>query len=157
MAPNDLAESIVALGKAAEQRRQARRTLIEATGTVAASLTKHLRRGDEVNVPSATEQHTTVTYRVVRVRKPGVTFATQYINVLARSDAILSEIDLEDDFDGPLTSPEYAWDFTMASDAQRLAFAREAPAVVDTFRELLALQAAADDAAAQAITKLRVR
>src|SRR2546430_11012006 len=71
----DLAQAIVALGRAAERRRAARSDLIEATDTIANAIREQLRSGDEVEVeghqdllPSliSTKQ---VTYRAVSVRK----------------------------------------------------------------------------------------
>jgi ATPase family associated with various cellular activities (AAA) len=46
----DLAQSIVALGRAAERRRQGAGDLIEATGVVARAIRQQLRSGDEVVV-----------------------------------------------------------------------------------------------------------
>lgn len=46
----DLAQSIVALGRAAERRRQGATDLIEATSVVAKAIRQHLRSGDEVVV-----------------------------------------------------------------------------------------------------------
>jgi hypothetical protein len=46
----DLAQSIVALGRAAERRRQGAGDLIEATGVVAKAIRQQLRGGDEVVV-----------------------------------------------------------------------------------------------------------
>src|SRR5260370_38713401 len=60
----DLAQAIVALGRAAEKRRMARGDLAEATDTIAKAIRDELRAGDKVTVEADAEDNST-TYNVI--------------------------------------------------------------------------------------------
>src|SRR5437773_679225 len=71
----DLAQAIVALGRAAERRQAARAELIDATDTIASTIRELLRSGDYVDVEGHQDLITSlvltkqVTYRAVSVKK----------------------------------------------------------------------------------------
>jgi hypothetical protein len=154
---SDLAQAIIDLGKAAEVRNHARRDLIESTATVAGAIAKQLRRGDHVSFRAGEGPGPLVTYRVERFRDNSyVTFAggeMKTITVLCRGVALLQSIQ------GKLFSPDHeeGGDFHLATPAERIRFADEAPMVVDAFAELVRREAAVFAETAKKAAKLTVR
>jgi len=159
----DLAQAIVALGRASERRRGARAELIEATDTIANAIREQLRSGDSVEVEGHQEflssllAATEVTYRAVSVRKRLTTGSGK------AEDALLRAIGKSKAVFGPESSGSFELVqipgeiVHSASDEERQAFVHEAGAVVAAFRRLLDEQATKNEAAAKKATKLTPR
>ncbi len=159
----DLAQAIVALGRASERRAGARAELIDATDTIAKAIRELLRSGDSVEVEghqdllSSLLATTAVTYRAVSVRKRLQTGTSK------GEDALLRVAGKKKALFGTQSAGTYtlAHDENevvhAASDEERQAFVHEANSVVAAFRRLLDEQATRNEAAAKKATKLTPR
>jgi len=180
---SDLAQALVDLGKAATERRLARRQLEQATATVAAAIRKQLRAGDCISIEKRTvpadlvvadseldhinasfsEDGQTATlggavYGVGRVfDAKGKLQQVLYREAIGPDWAILDEIEVHGDDPRALTDPEKLQEYHRASAAERLLFAREAPDVIAEFARYAAGEASSFARAAGAVTKLAVR
>lgn len=158
----DLAQAIVALGRASERRQGARAELIDATDTIARAIRELLRSGDSVEVeghqdPLLNLLYTTqVTYCAVSVRKRLPTGNGK------AEDALLRVAGKKSALFGTQASGAFhlVSDDTIvhaASDEERQMFVHEANRVVAAFRQLLDEQATKNEAAAKKATKLTPR
>jgi hypothetical protein len=184
-AHQDLATAIVNLGKAAQQRKTARREFLASTAIVAAAITKQLRRGDYIDIPerkvSAHELFGDIHARfsgddMEVATLPGATYAVTRVfdgkgrvqQVLCREGypgdeagldwAILEDFDAVGDDPHAMTSPDNEIEsYHRATADECLLFAREAQHVIDAFANELRGDANDFAAAAQQLTKLAVR
>lgn len=168
MSPSDLTTALIQLSKAAEDRRIARRTLKEATETVALAIMKHLRSGDEITlsergrileIDRPIEIQMSPKYRVAKILDHSGRPLGQ---VFLQDHAVLAAMDLKDK---PLEVEsnallDYAVVFKGRAKLhpptlhQHIAFAKEAGEVIDAFRELLEKQGREYGAAARSVTKV---
>ncbi len=144
----DLAQAIVALGRAAEKRRGARADLVDATDTIATAIREQLRAGDAVTL---TEDVVAVvlfgskgprpTYRAVRAQAFRTwpdetrTMEGKPFDALIRGDAILSDVK------GGHIDLDTSVVLHPATAEERAAFVAEVEGVVRLFNELLSKQA----------------
>jgi hypothetical protein len=159
----DLAQAIVALGRAAERRRSARADLIDATDTIADAIREQLRSGDKVEVEGHQDfvsnliSTREVTYLAVSVRKRLTTGIGKdedaLLRVAGKTKAVFGP-DKPGAYDLVVAGGEIVH---TASDEERQAFVHEANRVVAAFRQLLEEQATKNDTAAKRATKLTPR
>jgi hypothetical protein len=181
----DLTQALVDLGRAEVGRVRSRAALRDATTTVAGAILERLRTGDSVTVDETGPSGLKAVYRVAKVCWQVSQWAnwedgwgwSKSEATLLRNDAVLVDV-REDEFDGSnllhVVGSRIRVDgghaFAshddedvdgpaghLATDAERLEFAKEASAVIAAFAELLAGEDRAFAAAAQAIAKLTPR
>jgi hypothetical protein len=182
-AHQDLATAIVTLGKAAQQRKTARRELVTSAAVVATAIRRQLRRGDTIDidrreVPALQLGDNLLNASLSRevAKLPGAVYYVDRVfdakgrlqQVLCREGwghdtsgldwAILDDIDGNGDDPRSMTSPdENTHSYHRASADECLIFAREAQHVIDAFANELRGDANDFAAAAQQLTKLAVR
>lgn len=160
----DLAQAIVALGRAAERRKAARSELVEATDTIASTIRELLRTGDSVEVEghqdflSSMVSTKQVTYRAISVMKRLATGTSK------EEDALLRVAGKTRAIFGPdkpgvyaVVAGEPGEVVHTANDDERQAFVHEAGRMVAAFRELLDTQASKNATAARKAAKLAPR
>jgi len=162
----DLAQAMVSLARAAERRRGARATLVDATDTIAMAIREQLRSGDAVEVdryqkpktaeatPSGTSPATpeTAEYEAVRVSYiKGGAGAGQ--DALARDLAIFGVSDSQI-LILRVTGWKDEWKPHIATMDERQAFVYEVDSVIKAFARNLTTQAATYEATVKKATKL---
>jgi hypothetical protein len=182
----DLTQALIDLGMAEKGRARSRSTLRDATTTVAGAILERLRTGDTVTVDEAGSPAMKVVYRAGRIRWQVSQWAnwedhwgwSDPATTLLRNDAALIDV-READMDSRSNilhvvgsrirlDDGHAFAFQddededgaaghLATDTERLAFAREAPSVITAFAELLGREDRAFSDAAETIARLTPR
>ncbi|TMC08714.1 MAG: hypothetical protein E6J41_12660 [Chloroflexi bacterium] len=154
----DLAQAIVALGRAAERRRNAATDLIKSTDVVARAIRAQLRGGDAIEVAGEDGQPPAA-YRAARVGRAGG-FLEEALggepsgeDVLLRGSAILGLQQAR----GRYRDLDGEGELHPATAEERDQFVREAHGVVREFGRLLDEQAGRYGEAAERATKLTPR
>ncbi len=183
----DLTHALISLASAEKGRARSRASLRDATTTVAEAILDRLRTGDTVTVSEAGSPALKAVYRAGRIRwqvsqwanwdegnwqwsDPEVTLLrndaalidVRERNIDSRSNILRvvgSRIILDDGhaFAGQDDEDDEGPEGHLATDAERLAFAAEAPAVLAAFTALLDSEDRAFADAAQTVAKLTPR
>lgn len=138
---SDLAQAIVDLGKAAEDRRHARHDLQEATDVVADAIAKQLRTGDSITIGDGTMGFPTAVYDVRSVSWRVGGDSHSVVAALCRNGAVLGTPPSGAGAFRSAYDPSTFAALRLASGDERAAFALEAPRVVDGFTQALGKQA----------------
>lgn len=164
---HDLAEAIVDLSAAAQQRRTARRDITESAITVAKAIRRHVRSDDDADVSPG------VFYAVNLLVEDGAPAGTKGVPILCRLDDARAEG--SDDVDVALELipgskarryyPARANDtgalgdiyYRVATAEDYVTFAKEAPAVIAAFARSVRADADEWTSTARDLTKLSVR